>query len=91
MSEREDWLAEVPLCSEDDEIRFVHIVVHEDRRDGVHVFLHESISEPCLYDQWFLTVEEAFAFGESDYGISRDAWETAEQLKARGIEVFDEE
>jgi hypothetical protein len=56
-------------------------------REGVFVFLYEDVTQPCRYDWWFQTIEEALQFAEDNYGVRPHEWETADDLRARGIET----
>ena len=57
---------------------------------GVFLFLYEDITKPCKYDDWFITLEEALKHAQEYYGVIEDDWETAEELKARGIDITNE-
>jgi hypothetical protein len=73
-----------------EEIRWLVVADETLEGQGVSVFLHESLSEPCKYDHWFQTIGEAYEFAEENYGIRPHDWQTADSLKAQGIEIVDE-
>lgn len=59
-----------------DNIRWLEIApqLHNNIVCGFYMFLYSDINEPCLYDNWYQTLEVAFEVGE-DYGVAKEAWE----------------
>lgn len=62
-----------------DEIRWIEIEDKRGTQEGVFVLLYEETTEPCKYDWWFQTIEEAQQFAEQNYGIRPDEWNLEER------------
>ena len=61
---------------DDDNIKWLVIEpqIHNNSVVGYYMFLHESINEPCKWDNWYQTLEIAFEAGEA-YGVKKENWE----------------
>lgn len=44
---------------------------------GVFLFLHQNLNEPCIFDYWFETIQQAEQEALKRWGISKEDWEDA--------------
>ena len=62
-----------------DDINF--LILEDDILDtkGYFLYLHKSLYEPCLYDNWFQKIEHVLNYSKEAFGVNEDDWKDFEQ------------
>ena len=65
------------------------LCIESAKSDDAPVFLYhyKDAGTPCLYDDFFLTIDEAFEHAENLYGVDRDSWRTEDFFKEQAINL----
>jgi hypothetical protein len=81
--EDSELFAELQKHKQHQNIRWLALWIED--KGGVFVFQFEDVTKPCLYDQWFESLDEAFQWCNKQYNIQRNDWMTRENLGKKGI------
>jgi hypothetical protein len=64
----------------DEEVKYIIIEEDKDDTHGFFIYLHASLDEPCLYDGWALTLDEAMESIYEEYGVLKEEWLLTNEL-----------
>jgi hypothetical protein len=78
-----ELFAEVPKPYQKQNIQW--LAIWKEEKGGVFVFHFENVTKPCMYDDWFQTVEEALDCCQEQYNIQQNDWMTRDELCKKGI------
>lgn len=67
----------VELPESNDNIKY--LVIEESEPGSFFLYHHESLNNPCLYDNWFQSLEEAMAYVSEAWDVSKENWRSFEK------------
>lgn len=73
MSTEQRMVARVPSKPLEDGVNWLVLEPDPDSH-GWFLYFHQSLGEPCVYDNWYLKREQALAQAEGDWGIGSEDW-----------------
>ena len=53
-----------------------YLVIEENEPGSFFLYHHESLNTPCLYDDWFQSLEEAMTYVSEAWGIREETWKS---------------
>lgn len=66
--------AKIPDNYIQDEIRWVVIEKDEVDSSGYFLYQHKVLTEPCIFDDWFMHLDHALQAAKEDFGINEKDW-----------------